>query len=154
MTCADASDSPNEANLGQEINRILAESGTTRMSPEPLSGREGTPAPVRAPANVTEDSENVYVELSVPGLHFDSIRAGVLRNVLRVAGETNSSDAEEDSDKMIVQERAHGPFSWEIPLPARVDAANSLAYYKDGLVEFKLPKLETEKWQPIDIFRV
>ncbi|MGC9129048.1 MAG: Hsp20/alpha crystallin family protein, partial [Acidithiobacillus sp.] len=62
-----------------------------------------------------------------------------------------TEEVEKGEGKYIYRERRYGEFSRTIQLPVDVDATQTRAVYKDGVLELTLPKAESAKRRRITV---
>lgn len=101
--------------------------------------------------NISEDSDNVYVEALAPGLNPDSIEVTVLRDQLRIAGEKAAINPEIKAEAYHRNERGAGRFTRVIALPSEADGDKVTAEYKNGLLLLTLPKHAAAKPKQIAV---
>jgi HSP20 family protein len=131
-------------NLRDEIDRLfeapLAE--WTRTS-QLLSG--WTPA-----LDVSEDKDNVYVRVELPGMRKEDIDLSLHNGSLSISGE-RKGEQELKNAEVYRAERFFGRFQRTVTLPALVAADKIKAQYKDGILNVTLPKAEEAKPKHIDV---
>ncbi len=97
-----------------------------------------------------EKDDAIVIKAELPGVKKEDIAIDVRDNVLILKGErTHDKDIEEKSYHR--RERFYGRFQRSFSLPEAVDPEKIEASYKDGILEVKLPKLETKKAKKIEI---
>lgn len=69
---------------------------------------------------MTEDSDNYYIEIDLPGIKKEETKIGVEENVLRVQGERKERKKQEDA-KSHYSEVFYGSFTREFMLPFSVE---------------------------------
>ena len=118
--------------------------GETPFSSNQETGQWAPPVDIRE----TEDALQMQVEL--PGLDKKDIALEVKDGVLTVSGERRyEKDVEEENVHRI--ERAYGRFTRSFSLPRNVNADKVEASMKDGILNIRLPKLESAKSKAIAI---
>ncbi len=133
--------------IASELNRLQNEMDRV------FGVRLGGPlAPARAypPVNLWEDDDYLYVESEIPGMKLDQIELFVSdEDQLTIQGERKSPQ----DDTAIRQrgERAFGRFSRVIALPTGVDADQTTAEYKAGVLTVRLAKKEEAKPKRITV---
>jgi HSP20 family protein len=104
----------------------------------------------RSPAlNLWEDEGNFYLEAELPGLKVDDLDLAALDRQFTIRGE-RKVEAHEDWT-CHRQERACGPFSRTIELPAAVEPEKVQAAFKHGVLTMTLPKAEDAKPRRIEV---
>lgn len=102
--------------------------------------------------NVSEDEDNVYVDLKAPGFTKEDIEINIEGDLLTVSGTLKQENEEEDKKrKYYTKEIRSEEFSRSVSLPSKVDAGKSKATVKDGMVKIEMPKLPESKAQKIAI---
>jgi HSP20 family protein len=104
---------------------------------------DGSVAGVFPPMNVSEDLDHYYVRALIPGIDASQLDVSVVNQTITVSG-TRQSPAEEGVSYHR-KERAEGPFSRSVTLPASFDGARVDAKYVDGVLTLTLPKPEAAK---------
>jgi HSP20 family protein len=131
-------------NLRDEIDRLF-ESPLAELarSSQLLSG--WTPA-----LDVSEDKDNVYVRVEVPGMRKEDIEVSLHNGSLSISGERKSEEKFKDAE-VYRSERFFGRFQRSVTLPTPVAADKVKAQYKDGVLTVTLPKTEEAKPKHIDV---
>ena len=112
---------------------------------ERLTGAAGdeSTAGVFPPMNVSEDRDQYYVRALIPGVDASQLNVSVVHQTVTVSGVRQSS--EEQGVSYHRKERAEGPFSRSVTIPAAFDGARVEAKYVDGTLTLTLPKPEAAK---------
>jgi HSP20 family protein len=112
---------------------------------ERLTGEsaDGSVAGVFPPMNVSEDLDHYYVRALIPGIDASELNVSVVHQTIAVSGTRQSP--EEEGVSYHRKERAEGPFSRSVTLPASFDRARIDAKYIDGILTLTLPKPEAAK---------
>lgn len=98
-----------------------------------------------------QTDNEVVVSCEIPGIdNKDDININIDQNTLTISGTINRS-SEVREEQMHRRERYIGRFHRSIPLPARVAAEQAKATYKNGILEIRVPKTDTEQGKKIDI---
>ncbi len=107
---------------------------------QPEEGNAAIPDFAWAPAtDVSEDENNYYVDLELPGVAIQNITVTCGAQHLKVSGERRSSRELSPSNAQRV-ERYFGPFAREISFPAPVEPAKVKADLVNGLLSLAIPK--------------
>ena len=123
--------------LRHEMNQVF----------ESAFGRRERPYPA---CNVWTSPDDVLVTCELPGVALDDLNISVMGNTLTLAGERKpAEDIKENAYHR--HERGVGAFSRTVELPARVDAEDVEAHFKNGVLEIRLPKAAEEKSRKIEI---
>ena len=129
-----------------EMNRMFNQffrSGTG----EEGSWEQRTWAP---PVDIYETDNALVFQADLPGVAKDEVSIEVHNNTLILRGE-RKHDAAVTEDHYYRVERAYGPFQRSFMLPTMVDQEKVQASYHEGILELRLPKLESAKPRRITI---
>ncbi len=101
-------------------------------------------------ADVSEDENNVFVEMNLPGIDPDNVDIDVEKNYLRISG--SREEKEEKKDKhYFKKEIRRGSFERIISLPCAVMGDKAQAEVKDGILTVTLPKEKGKQPSKIQI---
>lgn len=101
--------------------------------------------------DVYETENEVVAGCEVPGLEKkDDIRIDVDENMLTISGRVNRTN-EIREEQMHRRERFAGTFHRSVPLPARVSAEGTRAAYRNGILEVRMPKVNTGTGKRIEV---
>jgi Molecular chaperone (small heat shock protein) len=100
--------------------------------------------------DVMDRDNEIVIRAEVPGMDKEKLDVQVHGNQVYISGSKEESKTEEDG-KYIYRERRYGDFSRTVQLPVEVDASQSKAAYKDGVLELVLPKAESAKRRKISV---
>ena len=100
--------------------------------------------------DISEDKEKFTVHVDVPGLKKEDIHVTTEDNFLVIKGQRKTIQEEKEKNYHRV-ERSYGAFERRLDLGTRVDESKIKATYKDGVLEFVLPKAETKQAKQIAI---
>jgi len=100
--------------------------------------------------DISEDEDNLYVEVEVPGMKKEDIKVSLEHNVLSLKGE-KKQDKEIKEENYHRWERCYGSFSRAFELPIPVEAGKIKANYRNGVLHVQLPKAEEVKPKEIPI---
>ena len=127
-----------------EINTLLELPFWAQHEQPPRAFNDWNPA-----LDLYQDPNNVVAVLELPGMRKEDIEITLHEGVLTIAGERREAFAE--GEKVTRTERFVGRFCRSIPLPARVNAAQVTATYREGLLTVTLPKAEEAKTKQIQV---
>jgi HSP20 family protein len=102
------------------------------------------------PVDIYETDEALILTAELPGVSKDEVSIEVHNNTLTLRGERKHK-AEIAEDRYHRAERAYGAFQRAFVLPTMVDQEKVQATYHDGVLELRLPKLESAKPRRIAI---
>ena len=125
--------------LQKEMNRLFDTLAPTSFGNGEKTGLSFIPA-----AEITETPEALHLKLEIPGIEAKDLNVEVTADSLTVNGERKSESKTEEGGVTRTEFR-YGKFYRQIPLPVRVNNANTIADYKDGILNITLPKLEEDK---------
>lgn len=133
--------------LQQRINRLFEEAFRPLAVPgeEPISMAAWTPS-----CDIYETEKEIVVKAEIPGVKKEDVKLSIQDNVLTLSGERKFEE-ETKKENYVRVERGYGSFTRSFTLPPSVDAKKINAEFKDGLLEVKLPKLETAKPKEVEI---
>ena len=84
------------------------------------------------------------VKAELPGLKSKDIAVKLIDNTLEIMGEKKTEEKIDRRDYLKV-ERSYGKFSRTIRLPEGLDGEHVTAHFADGLLEVKIPKIESKR---------
>lgn len=102
------------------------------------------------PVDVTNGSDSITVEASLPGFKPDDVDITVENGVLSISAETRS-ERQEGAGETLVQEIRRGRVSRTIALPSGIEPDKATASFEDGLLKLQIPKAEAVKPRQIRI---
>jgi HSP20 family protein len=102
------------------------------------------------PVDIYETDDALVFQADLPGVAKDEVSIEVQNNTLILRGE-RQHDAAVREDHYHRVERAYGPFQRSFVLPTMVDQEKVQATYHEGILELRLPKLESAKPRRIAI---
>ena len=129
--------------LRDEVNRWLE---------FPLAAQNRSPFfNVWAPLlDISQDRENVYVRVEIPGMKKEEIEVSLHERTLTIAGERKANEKYSE-DEVHRSERFFGRFQRSIMLPSPVASDKVRAGYTDGILTITLPKAEEAKPKQIEV---
>ena len=93
---------------------------------------------------ITEDRDNFYLNLEMPGIKKEDIKINIENNVLTIKG-TKSQSYNKEENNLVMNERYYGEFSRSFNLSKDIKIENIDAQYNDGVLNLMLPKVEEAK---------
>lgn len=104
-----------------------------------------------SPAVDIKETEKEYlVKAELPGVNREDVKVTLEDGVLMIEGERRQ-EKELKGEKTHRVERFYGNFCRSFTLPEYADATAIRAESKDGILNVHVPKLKTEKRQPLQI---
>jgi HSP20 family protein len=100
--------------------------------------------------DVVDRDTEVLVRAEIPGIDKKDIKVSLADNVLTIKGQTSREEKEEKGD-YYRNEISSASFARSISVPANLDVTKAAANLKDGILEIKLPRVETSKRRNITV---
>ena len=124
----------------------------SRMYPDAPAEWSGDDVPSAwAPrVDIFEKDDALVLRAELPGIDNGDLDVRVEDGTLTLEGERKRETASDDGN-VYRRERSYGRFVRSFKLPSTVDASQIAASYKDGVLEVRLPKVETAKPRKIEI---
>lgn len=94
--------------------------------------------------DVFEEDGAIVVKAELPGISRDDIEVKLIDNTLEITGEKKTEEKIDRRDYLRV-ERSYGKFSRTLRLPEGLDAEHVTADFADGVLEIKIPRIESKK---------
>ena len=89
---------------------------------------------------VFERNERFVVRVDLPGLKKEDVKIAVTHDELTIEGE-RKLEKEEKEKGFYRTERTYGRFYRRIPLPEHVKAENTVAAFRNGVLEIEMPAI-------------
>ena len=89
---------------------------------------------------VFERNEKFVVRVDLPGLKKEDVKIAVTHDELTIEGE-RKLEKEEKEKGFYRTERTYGRFYRRIPLPEHVKAENTVAAFRNGVLEIEMPAI-------------
>jgi len=96
--------------------------------------------------DLKETDNEIILKADIPGVNQEDLDITVDENVITLKGETKMDETREEKGYHLT-ERRYGSFYRTIPLPTEVKSQQATARYKNGVLELRVPKVETVKRQ-------
>lgn len=93
---------------------------------------------------ISEDKDNFYIKLEIPGVSKEDVKISVENFVLTVSGKKTEETKKEDTN-IITNEFYFGEFSRNFNLSKDIKIESIDAEFKDGVLNIVLPKIEEAK---------
>ena len=116
----------------------------------PTSGLSEAWEEFQPQSKLTEDKENYYIEVDLPGIKKEEVKIEVEENILRIHGERKEKRNQENA-KQHYSEIFHGSFTREFVLPTSVEKEVIKARYEDGVLLITVPKSMKSKAHQVNI---
>jgi HSP20 family protein len=101
--------------------------------------------------NISEDSNNIYIEALAPGLDPEKLNVSVSGDQLVISGEKKPLSKSIKPDMIHRSERSAGQFSRSLSLSVGVENDKVEAHYTNGVLKVVLPKMEAAKPKQIQV---
>ena len=134
-------------------NLLSFQHDMNRMFDQFFHGGNGEEAKVstwRPSVDIYETDDALVIKAELPGVSKDDVSIDVHQNRLTLRGQRKHETDVKDEHYHRV-ERSYGSFQRSFTLPATVDAEKAEASFKDGVLELRLPRLESAKPRQIAI---
>ena len=102
-------------------------------------------------ADVYETKDDLIVTFELPGVREKDVSVSITGDMLTVRGERRFERDLNGEGGFYRLERVYGKFERTMPLPIPVQGDKVKATYRDGVLEIRLPKVETVKPKEIKI---
>ena len=100
--------------------------------------------------NVYANDEEIIVIAEVPGVNPDNFDISLQEDVLNLKF-SRDTEKPEESSKTLRKERPEGKFSRNIYLPYRAESGKVEATFKNGILEIRMPRAESDKPRKISV---
>ena len=95
-------------------------------------------------ARITEDKDNFFINLEMPGVTKEELKISLENNVLSVSGTKKQTKKTEETN-LLMNEIYYGEFSRSFSVTDEIKKDNIEAEFKDGVLNITLPKVEEAK---------
>jgi len=126
--------------LQREMNRLFE--GSTEKH---TLGSRKYPA-----INLWANEEGQIIRAEMPGIKVDDINIDVTSDTLTISGSRTHDEAVENTHYHR-QERGYGSFTRTLQLPFMIDTGSVEAIFKNGVLEIKLQRAESDKPKKIAV---
>ncbi|MGE0191442.1 MAG: Hsp20/alpha crystallin family protein [Planctomycetota bacterium] len=100
--------------------------------------------------DVSEDADDVWVSVELPGMKRDNVNVQLQDGILTISGEKSESEEEKKRNYRCV-ERRYGRFTRSLTLPSTVAPDKIDARMSDGVLRVRLPKTAEAKARSIEV---
>ena len=100
--------------------------------------------------DVSENDAEFVIKAELPGIDPEEVDINLTGNLLSIKGE-KKDEKEEKGDGFHRMERSYGSFSRSFQLPCEVQEDKIKAHYKNGVLDLRLPKVESAKRKSVKI---
>ena len=102
------------------------------------------------PLDVVEESDDLVVHASLPGIEPGDIEVNVEDGVLTIGGKT-STESETQRGDYLLRERRSGSYHRALRLPDSVDEAKAESSYGRGVLTVRFAKQEAKKARRLEV---
>ena len=99
--------------------------------------------------NMIEDQDRIYVEAEMPGVRMDDLEITVANGLLTITGRREVNTPEDANT--LRRERKAIEFERSLSLPATLDASETEAVLRDGVLVLTMPKVEKAKARRVEV---
>ncbi len=105
-----------------------------------------------AAMDVAESDQAFEVKMDLPGVKADDVDIQIDNNTLTVKGRRSEEKEEQDDDKHFHRiERYSGSFSRSVLLPGSINEDETIAEFKDGVLNIIIPKTDDARPRKIKV---
>lgn len=137
-------------NMEREFNKLFNSFGRRFGQSESDSKEEYENAVWMPLTDITEDKENYFVMLDLPGVSKEDVKVSYADGQLSISGERKQEKESKDSKYHRV-ERAYGKYYRSFTLPQQVKEDKIEAEFKDGQLTVTVPKAGEAKPKELEI---
>lgn len=131
--------------IQEKVNRLFEETIHRTEFPD-----EGMDTALWSPAaDVFEGSDEIVLNIELPGVRLDDVRLEALDGKLRVSGHRRADEGVEPRH-FVRMERIYGSFSRDFPVPVSLDAGVIKATLRAGVLRVVAPKAQRGQAIPVE----
>jgi HSP20 family protein len=135
--------------IQEKMNRLFEDTIHRTEFPD-----EGIDTALWSPAaDVYENTEEIILQIEIPGVVLGDVKLEALDGKLRVSGH-RKSDPEVEPRHFVRMERIYGNFSREFAVPASIDPSSIKATLRNGVLRITAPKTERRQAIPVESRKV
>ena len=127
------------------FENMLPEKWLRRFANEPELRFETLPR-----VDVIDRDDTIIVRAALPGVSKDDLEVSTTAQTVTVRGATKK-EVKEEKDEYYRCEISTSNYLRTVALPAAIDDTKARATFKNGMLELKLPKLESSKRHTVKI---
>jgi len=137
--------------MQQHMDRMFS-STLNRLHASPSFGPVAADSFYLPELDLREEEDNYMVTFDLPGIEDSRIDIRVDGRRLSISGERNETiEQEDDSGRIIREERRLGKFERSLTLPGPIDREAVVTNYEDGVLTIALPKAGEEEPRKIPL---
>ena len=126
--------------LQREMNRLFDAS----------VGKHALNSPHYPAINLWANEEGQFIKAEMPGIQASDISIDATADTLTISG-SRTHDEKAEKSNYHRQERGYGSFSRTIQLPFMIDTGSVEANFKNGVLDIKLQRAESDKPKKIAV---
>lgn len=136
--------------LRQAMDQLFQDNFNRMSQPGYANGgaNDNTTAALTPRADAWESSDELMIELSLPGVNPDDVDIVFEQDTLTIQGNFQNS---EEGRNWVLRERPRGTFRRRFTLQVPVDVEKVEANYQNGILSLRLPKSEVVKPRKISV---
>lgn len=92
---------------------------------------------------IDKDKELIAI-VEIPGLEKGDIKINFIEDILEISANTKQEEEKREKD-YIYKERKSGSYYCSVHIPIPIDSENAKAFYNNGILEIRMPKVEIKK---------
>jgi HSP20 family protein len=100
--------------------------------------------------DVIDREDNIIVRAALPGVEKDDLEVSTTAQTVTIRG-SSKKEKKEEKDEYYRCEISESNYLRTVALPATIDDSKAKATFKNGMLELKLPKLESAKRRSVKI---
>jgi HSP20 family protein len=135
--------------IQEKMNRLFEDTIHRTEFPD-----EGMDTALWSPAaDVYENTDEIILQIEIPGVVLGDVKLESLDGKLRVSGH-RKSDPEVEPRHFVRMERIYGNFSREFAVPGSIDPSSIKATLRNGVLKIVAPKSERKQAIPVESRKV
>jgi HSP20 family protein len=135
--------------IQEKMNRLFEDTIHRTEFPD-----EGMDTALWSPAaDVYENTDEIILQIEIPGVVLGDVKLESLDGKLRVSGH-RKSDPEVEPRHFVRMERIYGNFSREFAVPGSIDPSSIKATLRNGVLKIVAPKSERKEAIPVESRKV
>jgi HSP20 family protein len=119
-----------------------------RMLDQTFGGLVAEPSGWSPPVDIEEQDDAYVVEADLPGVRREDVDIELVGNQLAISGEIKEK---ERTGVLRKHTRRVGRFEYRVSLPNQVDAEKIEAKLNDGVLQVRIPKMESAQRRRIEV---
>lgn len=100
--------------------------------------------------DVFQTEKELVIQSAIAGIKLKDLDISIEKDRLAIKGK-REKPAESEKVNYFYQECYWGPFSREIILPVEINPSKAQAFFKEGILTIRMPKIEKEREKKIEV---